>query len=131
MVNEQRNVFLPLPQRRLLLFADAERARAEGRVDDGEALLNAITAHHPDYPGSAELSEGLELARFQESLPMRFVARHRHLVGHCTGDLLLRADGIAFKTSRHGTWHWHIAEIVRLTRLSKQRLDGTRRFSKL
>ena len=104
------------------LFADAERAREEGRVDDGEALLNAITAHHPDYPGSAELSEGLERARFQESLPMRFVARHEHLVGHCTGDLLLRADGIAFETSRHGTWHWHVAEIERLTRVSASAL---------
>ena len=53
---------------------------------------------------------------------MRFVARHEHLVGHCTGDLLLRADGIAFETSRHGTWHWHVAEIERLTRVSASAL---------
>jgi serine/threonine protein kinase len=104
------------------LFGDAERARQEGRVDEGEALLNAINAHHPDYPGSAELAEELERDRFQESLPMRFVARHEHLVGHCTGDLSLRADGIGFESSRHGTWHWHVAEIERLTRLSGSEL---------
>lgn len=51
------------------LFAVAERAREAGRVDDGEALLNAITAHHPDYPGSAELYEGLERARFKSPFP--------------------------------------------------------------
>jgi hypothetical protein len=85
-------------------------------------LLNAINAHHPDYPGSAELAEELERDRFQESLPMRFVARHEHLVGHCTGNLSFRADGIGFESSRHGTWHWHIAEIERLTRLSGSEL---------
>ncbi len=104
------------------LFTSAERARAEGRLDDGEALLNAITAHQPDYPGSAQLSAGLELARFQQSLPMRFVARHEHRLGHCTGDLWLRADGIAFKTSRHGRWHWRPAEIEQLTRLTTSAL---------
>ena len=114
---------VPNPPRSLsALFGDAERARQEGRVGEGEALLNAINAHHPDYPGSAELAEELERDRFQESLPMRFVARHEHLVGHCTGNLSLRADGIGFESSRHGTWHWHVAEIERLTRLSGSEL---------
>jgi len=114
----------PQPPRSMgSLFADAERAREEGRIDEGEALLNAITAHHPDYPDSTELSEKLERDRFRESLPMRFVARHEHRVGHCTGDLLLRADGIAFETSRHGTWRWPVAAIERLTRVSASALS--------
>lgn len=104
------------------LFADAERARDEGRLADSEAMLNAITAHNPDYPGVTELSDELELARYLETLPLSFVARHEHLVGHCTGDLHLRADGIVFETSRHGTWHWHIAEIESLTRVSSSAL---------
>lgn len=112
----------PPPRSIRALLGDAERAREEGRVDEGEALLNAINAHHPNYPGSAELAEKLESDRFRESLPMRFVARHEHLVGHCTGDLSLREDGIAFESSRHGTWHWHVAEIERLTRLSGSEL---------
>ena len=104
------------------LFAEAERARDDGRIDESEAMLNAITAHEPGYPGVAELSEELELARFRETLPMSFVARHEHLVGHCTGDLHLRADGIVFETPRHGTWHWHLAEIEELTRVSSSEL---------
>ena len=104
------------------LLADAERARNEGRIDESEAMLNAITAHEPDLPGTAELSEELALARYIETLPMSFVARHQHLVGHCTGDLHLRADGIVFETSRHGTWHWHLAEIEELTRVTATEL---------
>ena len=35
---------------------------------------------------------------------------------------MLRVDGIAFKTSRHGMWHWHVAEIEQLIRLSSSAL---------
>jgi hypothetical protein len=79
-------------------------------------LLNAVTAHRPDYPGSDALSEQIGRARFRASLPLRFVTRHEHLVGHCTGDLLLREDGIVLESSRHGTWHWHIDELEQLDR---------------
>ncbi len=98
------------------LLADAEQGLDEGRLEESQALLNAITAHSPDYPGSEALSLNLERARFRQTLPLRFVARHQHLVGHCTGDLLLREDGIVLETSRHGTWHWHADEIEQLDR---------------
>lgn len=104
------------------LFADAERARDQGLLDESEAMLNALSAHDPEYPGVSDLSEDLQRARYLETLPLSFVARHQHLVGHCTGDLHLRADGIVFETSRHGTWHWHTAEIEHLTRVSNSAL---------
>jgi serine/threonine protein kinase len=98
------------------LFAAAERELALGRLEESQALLNAVTAHRPDYPGSDTLSEQIGRARFRASLPLRFVTRHEHLVGHCTGDLLLREDGIVLESSRHGTWHWHIDELEQLDR---------------
>lgn len=105
------------------LFAEAEQAVGEGRLADGEALRNAIAAHEPDYAGLETLELALARERFRRRLPLRFVARHEHLVGHCTGDLHLREDGIVFETSRHGTWHWHFDEIVRLERIRGDALD--------
>ncbi len=55
--------------------------------------------------------------------PLRFVARHEHRVGFCTGDLVLDENGIVFQTSRHGTWRWRVSEIEELTRLSETDLN--------
>lgn len=56
-------------------------------------------------------------------LPLRFVARHEHRIGYCTGDLVLDETGIAFETSRHGTWRWKVSEIEGLHRLSDTELE--------
>jgi serine/threonine protein kinase len=99
-----------------VLLTEAERGLDEGRLDESESALNALLAHSPEYPGAQALTEQLQRAQFRESLPLRLVARHEHLVGHCTGDLFLREDGIVFESSRHGPWHWHIDEIETLER---------------
>jgi hypothetical protein len=48
-------------------------------------------------------------------LPLRFVARHEHRIGHCTGDLSLAASGILFESPRHDDWHWRPEDIEDLT----------------
>jgi serine/threonine protein kinase len=49
------------------------------------------------------------------ALPLRFVARHEHRVGHCTGDLSLAASGILFESPRHDDWHWRPEDIEDMT----------------
>jgi eukaryotic-like serine/threonine-protein kinase len=55
--------------------------------------------------------------------PLRFVARHEHRIGHCTGDLVLGEREIVFETSRHGTWRWRASEIEELTRRSETEIE--------
>jgi serine/threonine protein kinase len=55
--------------------------------------------------------------------PLRFVARHEHRLGHCTGDLSLSTSGIQFESSRHGGWRWRPEDIEDLTPRSETELD--------
>jgi hypothetical protein len=57
------------------------------------------------------------------ALPLRFVARHEHRVGHCTGDLSLSASGILFESPRHDDWHWRPEDIEDLTRRGDSEVD--------
>jgi hypothetical protein len=57
------------------------------------------------------------------SLPLRFVARHEHRVGHCTGDLSLAESGIRFESPRHDDWHFRPEQIDSLVRRSETELE--------
>ena len=57
------------------------------------------------------------------ALPLRFVARHEHRVGHCTGDLSLAESGLLFEGSRHGKWHFRPEQIERLIQRSETELE--------
>ena len=57
------------------------------------------------------------------SLPLRFVARHEHRVGHCTGDLSLAESGIRFESPRHGDWRWRPEDIEGLTQRSETEIE--------
>ena len=50
------------------------------------------------------------------ALPLHFVARREHRIGHCTGDLWLAESGVLFETSRHGSWRFRPDRIERLVR---------------
>ncbi len=56
-------------------------------------------------------------------LPLKFVARHEHRVGHCTGDLSLAESGILFESPRHGHWRWRPEDVEGLTLRSETELD--------
>ncbi len=57
------------------------------------------------------------------SLPLRFVARHEHRVGHCTGDLSLAESGLVFEAPRHGKWRFRPEQIENLLRRSETELE--------
>jgi serine/threonine-protein kinase len=54
---------------------------------------------------------------------LAFVARHEHAVGHCTGDLSLGEEGIAFESSRHRDWRWRPEDVQSLSRRSDEELE--------
>ena len=56
-------------------------------------------------------------------LPLRFVARHEHRLGHCTGDLSLAESGLRFESPRHGEWRFPPEQIERLVRRSETELE--------
>jgi serine/threonine-protein kinase len=56
-------------------------------------------------------------------LPLRFVARHEHRVGHCTGDLSLAESGVVFEAPRHGEWRFRPGEIESLVQRSDTELE--------
>jgi serine/threonine-protein kinase len=56
-------------------------------------------------------------------LPLHFVARHEHRVGHCTGDLWLAESGVLFETSRHGSWRFRPDRIEELVHRSGTELE--------
>jgi serine/threonine-protein kinase len=57
------------------------------------------------------------------SLPLRFIARHEHRVGHCTGDLSLAQSGLLFEAPRHGEWRFRPEEIESLVQQSDNDLE--------
>ena len=57
------------------------------------------------------------------ALPLRFVARHEHRVGHCTGDLSLAESGLLFEAPRHGEWHFRPEQIESLIERSETELE--------
>jgi serine/threonine protein kinase len=69
-------------------------------------------------PAAAPLPSPTEL-----TLPLRFVARHEHRVGHCTGDLSLAETGLLFEASRHGEWRFRPEQIESLVRRSESELE--------
>jgi serine/threonine protein kinase len=54
------------------------------------------------------------LLRDDTVLPLRFVARHEHRVGHCTGDLSFEEAGVSFESPRHGKRRFSAREIESL-----------------
>jgi serine/threonine-protein kinase len=56
-------------------------------------------------------------------LPLRFVARHEHGIGHCTGDLSLSDTGLLFVAPRHGEWRFSPERIESLALVSETELD--------
>lgn len=104
------------------------------RLDQGEgkaAPANTRRARFAVAAGLLLAVTGLvflrdEVPGFEEAPvapPLRFVARHEHRVGHCTGDLSLSASGILFDSSRHEDWEWRPEDIEDLTRRSETELD--------
>ncbi len=57
------------------------------------------------------------------ALPLRFVARHEHRMGHCTGDLSLAESGLRFESPRHGEWRFSPAQIESLVQQSETELE--------
>jgi serine/threonine-protein kinase len=57
------------------------------------------------------------------ALPLRFVARHEHRVGHCTGDLALGETGLVFESSRHGVLRFPPERVEKLLQRSETELD--------
>ena len=96
------------------LLVHAERSIERGDLDGAGSLLNAVGAHAPELPGLDAARERLDRARFEQELPLTFVARHEHRIGHCTGDLFLDKDGIRFHSSRHGRWRFDAGQIEAL-----------------
>ncbi|HXV65581.1 MAG TPA: serine/threonine-protein kinase [Vicinamibacteria bacterium] len=87
-------------------------------VPSGERPVVAppMMARAPETAGSS----GTDVSRPME--PLAFVARHEHLLGHCTGDLTLSSEGVRFESSRHD-WHWRDDEIASLERTSETSFD--------
>ena len=56
-------------------------------------------------------------------LPLRFVARHEHRVGHCTGELSLAESGPVFDSPRHGEWRFRPEQIESLLQRSETELE--------
>ncbi|HJS74475.1 MAG TPA: serine/threonine-protein kinase [Vicinamibacteria bacterium] len=57
------------------------------------------------------------------SLPLQFVARHEHRIGHCTGDLSLAENGLVFVAPRHGEWRFPPERIESLAFRSETELE--------
>jgi serine/threonine-protein kinase len=55
--------------------------------------------------------------------PLRFVARHEHRIGHCTGDLSLDESGVVFAAPRHGEWRFPPERIESLVQRSATELE--------
>ena len=105
------------------LLESAERAIERGELDQGAQLLDAYEAHVPEGGERlAALADNLERERFLTSLPFRFVARHEHRIGHCTGDLVLGAREVRYESSRHA-WSWRVDAIQVLERVNGERLS--------
>jgi hypothetical protein len=61
---------------------------------------------------------GVSLNTLAERGPLRFVARHEHAIGHCTGDLSLGESGLSFVAPRKGEWRFSPERIEALDLLS-------------
>ena len=72
-------------------------------------------------PGSEEPPAALPPSTL--SLPLLFVARHEHRVGHCTGDLSLAESGIRFESPRHGDLRFRPAQIESVVQRSESELE--------
>ncbi len=57
------------------------------------------------------------------ALPLQFVARHEHRVGHCTGDLSLAESGLVFEAPRHGELRFRPEQIESLLLRSETELE--------
>jgi serine/threonine protein kinase len=83
---------------------------------DGPMAPTDVEAEPESVPAPEPVAPTLES-------PLRFVARHEHRIGHCTGDLVLGGNEIVFETSRHGTWKWKLSEVDELRRESSTDLE--------
>lgn len=118
-VEAEREVDQPMA----LLEAAAD-ALERGDLETSAAMLERATTTQGDaLEGAEELRFRLERERWRATLPLRFVARHEHRVGHCTGDLVLRAESIRFESSRHRDWLWEATDVERLDRVDDDELE--------
>jgi hypothetical protein len=81
-------------------------------------LVFAAPVHKPE-----SLSAPAPPAPPATSLPLQFVARHEHRIGHCTGDLSLAENGLVFVALRHGEWRFPPERIESLAFLSETELE--------
>lgn len=94
----------------------AKRSRSRIAVTAGILFLaSGLVSFRLVVPGSVEAPAAPP--------PLRFVARHEHRVGHCTGDLSLSASGISFESPRHDDWRWLPEDIEDLTQRSETDLN--------
>jgi serine/threonine protein kinase len=84
----------------------------------GIGVLGFLVTRSEDAPAAPLLPSPAVL-----SLPLRFVARHEHRVGHCTGDLSLAESGLVFEAPRHGEWRFGPEQIESLLQRSETDLE--------
>ncbi len=101
----------PRKRRALLLVAAAASTLGLG-------ILGFLGTRSEDAPAALPLPSPTAV-----SLPLRFVARHEHRVGHCTGDLSLAESGLVFEAPRHGEWRFGPERIESLLQRSETELE--------
>jgi hypothetical protein len=107
----------------VVLVALVSRRSGIEREDSGAggsaaAATAAATAAGLDTETTPDSAEAVP-----EAPSLKFVARHEHRLGYCTGDLYLGGSGVVFETSRHGRWKWRPDEIEGLHRVAGDELE--------
>lgn len=104
---------------RLAQADDSSKAKARARVVFAAMALVLVLAIFWQKPKPSVATPSPPAV----ALPLQFVARHEHRVGHCTGDLSLAESGLVFEAERHGEWRFSAEQIESLALVSETELE--------
>jgi hypothetical protein len=83
------------------LFYEARLALEQGELERSRATLEALLSRDPSFTGAGELYADVMDQIWQTRLPIVLVARHKHRLGGCEGELSLAALGVRFQSPDH------------------------------
>jgi hypothetical protein len=91
----------PVAQTEADLFYEARVALERGELENSRVTLEALLSRNPAFAGAGELYRAVTDQIWETRLPLLLVARHKHRLGRCEGELSLASLGVRFQSPDH------------------------------